>query len=47
MKKSSEFRVPNLTKQAFAQTNQQTVAHRLTILQEMMPDVARIGEICC
>ena len=40
------YQLPN-TEPAFARTNVQTIAQRVTLLRELLPDVRAIGELCC
>lgn len=41
------YRLPTETATAFARTNAQTIAQRVTLLRELLPDVRTIGELCC
>ncbi len=41
------YRLPAETVPAFARTNAQTIAQRVTLLRELLPDVRAIGELCC
>jgi hypothetical protein len=43
----SSNRLPDLSRRAFARTNEQTIAQRIHILRELAPDVHSIAEICC
>lgn len=45
--KPSTSRLPDLTRRAFARTNAQTVAQRVMLLRELVPDARVITEICC
>lgn len=44
---SLSYRLPIETAPAFARTNVQTIAQRVTLLRELLPDVRAIGELCC
>lgn len=44
---NSEYQVPNLSRQPFARTNHQTIGQRVTILNELLPGVQSIAELCC
>ncbi len=44
---STPYRLPVETAPAFARTNAQTIAQRVTLLRELLPDVRAIGELCC
>jgi hypothetical protein len=39
------YQLPNSG--SFARTNRQTIAQRAALLQELLPDVQSIGELCC
>ncbi len=41
------YRLPAESAPAFARTNAQTVAQRVALLRELLPDVRAIGELCC
>jgi hypothetical protein len=43
----TQYRTPNLTRRAFARTNRQTITQRVALLQELLPDLSSIAEICC
>ena len=43
----SSNRLPDLSRKAFARTNEQTIAQRINILQELAPYVRSVTEICC
>jgi hypothetical protein len=45
--KTSIPRFPDLTRNSFARTNEQTIAQRVEILRELTPGVRSIAEICC
>jgi hypothetical protein len=45
--KNSVPRFPDLTRNSFARTNEQTIAQRVKILRELKPGVRSIAEICC
>ena len=40
-------RLPDLARRAFARTNDQTIAQRVTLLRELAPGVRLLAEICC
>jgi len=42
-----DYQIPNLSKKAFARTNEQTIFQRVALLQELIPEVSAIAEICC
>ncbi len=42
-----QYQIPDLNKRSFARTNPQTVAQRAAILQELLPGLESIAEICC
>jgi hypothetical protein len=42
----AEYHLPDLGR-AFARTNRQTIAQRAVILQDLLPDVRSIADICC
>jgi hypothetical protein len=42
-----QYRIPDLNKGSFARTNPQTLAQRAAILNDLLPDVESIVEICC
>ncbi|MBP6789649.1 MAG: hypothetical protein KA170_18825 [Candidatus Promineofilum sp.] len=42
----SGYRLPDLDR-PFARTNVQTIAQRVGLLRELLPDVRAIGELCC
>lgn len=46
-KKKINPRIPDLTRRAFARTNTQTIAQRVTLLHELSPNTPSIAEICC
>lgn len=39
--------VPDLTRRAFARTNAQTIAQRIGLIKELLPNTEAIAEICC
>ena len=41
------YRTPNLNQHTFASTNAQTVAQRLQLLQELVPQTGSLAELCC
>jgi len=41
------YRLPAESSPAFARTNAQTIAQRVNLLRELLPDVRAIGELCC
>jgi len=41
------YHTPDLNRVAFARTNPQTINQRIAILQELLPNVKSIAEICC
>ncbi len=41
------YQTPNLNRRAFASTNTQTIAQRVRLLQELMPQARSIAELCC
>ena len=41
------YRTPNLSRRAFARTNRQTILQRVAILNEFIPQIKTIAEICC
>lgn len=41
------YQLPTEAHPAFARTNAQTIAQRVTLLRELLPDVCAIGELCC
>ena len=43
----SGYHLPAETAPAFARTNAQTIAQRVALLRELLPDVRAIGELCC
>jgi hypothetical protein len=43
----TEYHTPDLTKRAYARTNRQTIAQRVTILRQLIWDAKRIADICC
>jgi hypothetical protein len=43
----TQYRTPNLTRRAFARTNLQTITQRAALLQQLLPGLASIAEICC
>jgi hypothetical protein len=45
--KPSTSRLPNLTRRVFARTNVQTIAQRVMLLRELVPDARAVTEICC
>ncbi len=44
---SPPYHLPAETAPAFARTNAQTIAQRVSLLRELLPDVRAIGELCC
>jgi len=42
-----QYHIPNLNKRTFARTNVQTIAQRAALLQELLPGVKTIAELCC
>ena len=44
---ASPYQLTNAAHAAFARTNVQTIAQRVTLLRELLPDVRAIGELCC
>jgi hypothetical protein len=45
--KTSTARTPDLSKRAFARTNAQTIAQRVSLLRELAPGIHSVAEICC
>jgi hypothetical protein len=45
--KTSAPRLPDLTRRSFARTNAETIAQRVVLLDEFVPGVGSIAEICC
>lgn len=45
--RSTPYRLPVESSPAFARTNVQTIAQRVALLRELLPDVRAIGELCC
>jgi hypothetical protein len=45
--KTSTPRLPDLTRRSFARTNAETIAQRVVLLDEFVPGVGSIAEICC
>ena len=45
--RSTPYHLPTETAPAFARTNAQTIAQRVTLLRELLPTVRTIGELCC
>jgi len=45
--RSTPYRLAVETAPAFARTNAQTIAQRVTLLRELLPAVRAIGELCC
>ena len=41
------YQTPNLNRRTFASTNAQTVAQRVQLLQELVPEARSIAELCC
>ena len=41
------YHLPTETAPAFARTNAQTIAQRVALLRELLPDARAIGELCC
>ncbi len=44
---ASPYQLTNAAHAAFARTSVQTIAQRVTLLRELLPDVRAIGELCC
>ncbi len=44
---NSLYQTPDPNKRAFARTNSQTIAQRVTLLRELLPGTASVAEICC
>ena len=42
----SDYRLPDIDR-PFARTNVQTIAQRVGLLRELLPDARAIGELCC
>ena len=43
----SGYQIPTEATLTFARTNAQTIAQRVSLLRELLPDVRTIGELCC
>ena len=41
------YQLPATSSPTFARTNAQTIAQRVALLRELLPDVRAIGELCC
>ncbi|MEI2609585.1 MAG: hypothetical protein V9G20_13230 [Candidatus Promineifilaceae bacterium] len=41
------YHTPDLSRRSFASTNAQTISQRTKLLQELIPEVTAIGELCC
>jgi hypothetical protein len=41
------YQTPDLSRRAFASTNAQTIAQRVGLLQELVPEARTIAELCC
>lgn len=41
------YQTPNLSHSSFAKTNAQTIAQRIQLVRELLPETRAIGELCC
>jgi hypothetical protein len=44
---NSDYPTPNLSRRSFARTNPHTIAQRVALLKELLPQVTSIVELCC
>jgi hypothetical protein len=43
----TQYQLPDLTRRSFARTNRQTIAQRVALLRELLPDARSVADICC